>query len=224
MLRLPPTQFHFMSRTLKVDLFTDIVCPWCLIGSERLDKAIAALPSDIVVDVENHPFYLDPNTPPEGYDVAEMLRAKYGRDPKAIWARAEGEAKKSGIDLDLSKQPRTFPTQKAHTLIRLARSKGTQHALANAIAAAYFLEHRLVNEPEVLAEIATRYGFTREEALGDIADPRELEASHELAIAAAQQGIQGVPFFIFEGRFAMSGAQPEEVFDMAFKRALEEAA
>ena len=224
MLRLPPTQFHFMSRTLKVDLFTDIVCPWCLIGSERLDKAIAALPSDIVVDVENHPFYLDPNTPPEGYDVAEMLRAKYGRDPKAIWARAEGEAKKSGIDLDLSKQPRTFPTQKAHTLIRLARSKGTQHALANAIAAAYFLEHRQVNEPEVLAEIATSFGFTREEALRDIADPRELEASHELAIAAAQQGIQGVPFFIFEGRFAMSGAQPEEVFDMAFKKALEEAA
>ena len=213
-----------MSRTLKVALFTDIVCPWCLIGSARLDKAIAALPPDVKVDVENHPFYLDPNTPPEGYDVAEMLRSKYGRDPKTIWARDEGEAKTSGIDLDLSQQPRTFPTQKAHTLIRLARPKGTQHALANAIAAAYFLEHRQVNEPEVLAEIATQFGFTREEALSDIADPRELEESHELAIAAAQQGIQGVPFFIFGGRFAMSGAQPEEVFDMAFKKALEPAA
>ena len=213
-----------MSRTLKVDLFTDIVCPWCLIGSVRLDKAIAALPADVSVDVENHPFYLDPNTPPDGYDVAEMLRSKYGRDPKTIWSRAEGEAKKSGIDLDLSLQPRTFPTQKSHTLIRLARPKGTQHALANAIAAAYFLEHRQVNDPEVLAEIATQQGFTREEALGDIADPRELEESHEFAIAAAQQGIQGVPFFIFDNRFAMSGAQPEEVFDMAFKKALEEAA
>jgi predicted DsbA family dithiol-disulfide isomerase len=213
-----------MPRTLKVDLFTDIVCPWCLIGSARLDKAIAALPPDVTVDVENHPFYLDPNTPPEGYDVGAMLQQKYGREPKAIWARAEGEAMKSGIELDLSQQPRTFPTQKAHTLIRLARVKGTQHALANAIAAAYFLEHRQVNDPEVLAEIATGYGFTREEALGDIADPRELEESHQLAMAAAQQGIQGVPFFIFDGRFAMSGAQPEEVFDMAFKKALEPAA
>lgn len=213
-----------MSRTLKVDLFTDIVCPWCLIGSARLDKAIAALPGGVTVDVENHPFYLDPNTPPDGYDVGEMLRAKYGREPKAIWARAEAEAKASGIDLDLSKQPRTFPTQKAHTLIRLARPKGTQHALANAIAAAYFLDHRQVNEPEVLAEIATAHGFTREEALRDVGDPRELEASHRLAVAAAQQGIQGVPFFIFDGRFAMSGAQPEEVFEMAFKKALEEAA
>ena len=73
-----------MPRTLKVDLFTDIVCPWCLIGSARLDKAIAALPADVTVDVENHPFYLDPNTPPDGYDVGEMLQQKYGREPKAI--------------------------------------------------------------------------------------------------------------------------------------------
>jgi len=213
-----------MSRSIKVDLFTDIVCPWCLIGSVRLDKAIAALPADVRVDVENHPFYLDPNTPPEGYDVGEMLKQKYGREPREMWARPQAEAKKSGIELDLSQQPRTFPTQKGHTLVRLARPKGTQHALANAIAAAYFLEHRQVNDDAVLAEIATGFGFTREEALSDINDPRELEVSHELAIAAAQQGIQGVPFFIFDNRFALSGAQPEEVFDMAFKKALDEAA
>jgi predicted DsbA family dithiol-disulfide isomerase len=213
-----------MPRTIKVDLFTDIVCPWCLIGSVRLDKAIAVLPGDVTVDVENHPFYLDPNTPPEGYDVGEMLKSKYGREPREMWARPEAEAKKSGIELDLSRQPRTFPTQKAHTLIRLARSKGTQHALANAIAAAYFLEHRQVNDPLVLADIATQHGFTREEALNDVSDPRELEVSHELAVAAAQQGIQGVPFFIFDNRFALSGAQPEEVFDLAFKKSLEEAA
>ena len=211
-------------RALKIDLFTDIVCPWCLIGSVRLDKAIVRLPVDVAVDVENHPFYLDPNTPPEGYDVGTMLRQKYGREPEAIWARAEEQARVSGIDLDLSKQPRTFPTQKGHTLVRLARPKGTQHALANAIAAAYFLEYRQVNDDAVLAEIATGFGFTREEALGDINDARELAVSHELAMDAAQQGIQGVPFFIFQNRFAMSGAQPEEVFDMALGKALEEAA
>src|SRR3954465_7260134 len=170
-----------MSRSLKVDLFTDIVCPWCLVGSVRLDKAIAKLPADVTVDVENHPFYLDPNTPPEGYDVGEMLREKYGREPKAIWARAEEEARKSGIDLDLSRQPRTFPTQKGHTLVRLAKPKGTQHALANAIAAAYFLEHRQVNDEEVLAEIAGGFGFTREEALADMRDARELAISHQIA-------------------------------------------
>jgi predicted DsbA family dithiol-disulfide isomerase len=209
-------------RTIKVDLFTDVVCPWCLIGSARLDKAIAALPADVTVDVENLPFYLDPNTPPEGYDVAQMLRSKYGRDPREIWARAEEQARLSGIDLELSKQPRTFPTQKAHTLVRLARPKGTQHLLANAIAWAYFMDHRQVNDVEVLADIAVEHGFTREEALSDVNDPRELETSHQMAVWAAQQGIQGVPFFIFDNRFALSGAQPQEVFEMAFAKVLDE--
>ena len=213
-----------MSRTIKIDLFTDVVCPWCLIGSKRLDDAIARLPADITVDVENRPFYLDPDTPPEGYDVAEMLRRKYGRDPKTIWARAEEQAQLSGIDLDLSKQPRTFPTQKAHTLVRLARPKGTQHALANAIAWAYFMDHRQVNDVEVLADIATGFGFTREEALSDVSDPRELETSHQMAVWAAQQGIQGVPFFVFDNRFAVSGAQSQDVFEMAFAKVLDESA
>jgi predicted DsbA family dithiol-disulfide isomerase len=212
-----------MPRTIKVDLFADVVCPWCLIGAARLDKAIAELPDDIRVDVENHPFYLDPNTPPEGYDVGTMLRERYGREPQAIWARAEAEAKKAGIDLDLSKQPRTFRTAKAHTIVRLAREKGTQHAFANAIAGAYFLGHQPVNEDEVLAEIASRFGFTREEALSDMHDAKELAVSHQLAVSAAEQGIQGVPFFVFDGRFALSGAQPQEVFKLAFEKALEPA-
>jgi predicted DsbA family dithiol-disulfide isomerase len=108
--------------------------------------------------------------------------------------------------------------------VRLARERGTQHALANAIAAAYFLDHRQVNEDGVLAEIATGFGFAHDEALRLVNDPRELSISHELAVDAARQGIQGVPFFIFDNRFAMSGAQPEEVFKMAFDKALEEAA
>lgn len=211
-------------RKIKIDVWTDVVCPWCLIGSARLDKAIAGLPEDVSVEVENHPFYLDPNTPPEGYDVGEMLSKKYGREPREIWSRAEEQARLAGIDLDLSQQPRTFPTQKAHTVVRLAKPKGTQHELANAIAAAYFLEHRQVNDDNVLADIAAEHGFTREEALGDMRDPRELEQSHQLAIWAAQQGIQGVPFFIFDGKFALSGAQPQEVFGAALKKVLDEPA
>ena len=211
-------------RKIKIDVWTDVVCPWCLIGSARLDQAIAGLPEDVSVEVENHPFYLDPNTPPEGYDVGEMLSKKYGREPREIWSRAEEQARLAGIDLDLSQQPRTFPTQKAHTVVRLAKPKGTQHELANAIAAAYFLEHRQVNDDNVLADIAAEHGFTREEALGDMRDPRELEQSHQLAIWAAQQGIQGVPFFIFDGKFALSGAQPQEVFGAALKKVLDEPA
>ena len=174
-----------------------------------------------MVEVENHPFYLDPNTPEEGVVVADMLREKYGRDPKEMWARVEGEARKTGIALDLSQQPRSFPTRKGHTLVRLAKAKGTQHALANAIAWAYFMDHQLINDDEVLADIAARHGFTRAEALDAVRDPRELAITHELAVAAAQQGIQGVPFFVFDNKFAVSGCQPAEVFERAFEFALD---
>jgi predicted DsbA family dithiol-disulfide isomerase len=210
-----------MTRKLKIDLFTDTVCPWCLVGAARLDRAIDDLPADVEVDVENHAFYLDPDTPPEGVLVADKLRQKYGRDPKELWARVENEARASGIDLDLSKQPRSYPTAKGHTLVRLARVKGTQHALANAIAEAYFLEHRQINDDEVLAGIATGFGYAYDEALQVMRDPDELGTTHDLAIAAARQGINGVPFFVFNNRYAMSGCQPKEVFGQALQMALD---
>jgi predicted DsbA family dithiol-disulfide isomerase len=210
-----------MPKTIKIDLFTDVVCPWCLIGAARLDQAIARLPEDVVVDVENRPFYLDPTTPEEGVDVGAMLAEKYGREPAEMWARVEGEARKSGIDLDLSRQPRSYPTAKAHTLVRAARVKGTQHALANAIAAAYFLGHEQINDDAVLAGIAVEHGFARDEALQVMHDADALGETHDLAMEAARQGIRGVPFFIFDNRFAVSGCQPDEVFDRAFAAALD---
>ena len=221
---LPPARNTPMSKVLKVDVFTDVVCPWCLVGSARLDTALAALPSDVVVEVENHPFYLDASTPTEGVVVADMLREKYGREPKDMWARVENEAKKAGIELDLSRQPRMFPTAKAHTLTRLAKPLGTQHALANAIAAAYFLDHRQINDDNVLAGLAVAHGFERAEALRLINDPAELAITEDLATQAAADGITGVPFFVFGNKYALSGAQPQEVFGRAIEQTLAEIA
>jgi len=216
------TERPAMPKSLKVDVFTDVVCPWCLVGSARLDKAVAELPPDVEVTIENHPFYLDPNVPGEGVIVADMLRQRYGREPEEMWARVEGEAKKADIDLDLSKQPRMFPTAKAHTLTRLAKPLGTQHALANAIAEAYFLGHRQINDDAVLADLAVQHGFDRAEALRVINDPDELAVTEGLARQAAEQGINGVPFFVFGEKYAMSGAQPQEVFGMALAKTLNE--
>lgn len=210
-----------MSKSIRIDYFTDIVCPWCLVGGERLDQAIASLPADVEVELVTHPFYLDPNTPEEGVVVADMLRQRYGRDPKELWARVEQEAEKTGIDLDLSQQPRAFPTAKAHTLVRLAAEKGTQHALSNALARAYFLDHRQVNDIDVLVELATQHGFTADEARALLGNQRELAITHQLAMDAAQQGIQGVPFFVFQNRFAVSGCQPPEIFQRALTLAQE---
>ena len=212
-----------MSKLLKIDLFTDVVCPWCLVGSARLDAALARLEAtDIEVEINNHPFYLDPNVPPEGVDVGEMLRQKYGRDPKEMWERVESEARKAGIELDLSQQPRMFNTAKAHTITRLSKPNGNQHELANAIAAAYFLEHRQINDDNVLADIAVEYGWDRGDALDAMNDETELDITRQMAVGAAEQGIRGVPFFVFAEKYALSGAQPEEVFDEALRRTIAE--
>lgn len=211
-----------MTKTLKIDVFTDVVCPWCLVGSARLDQAIAALPDDVDVIVENHPFYLDASTPKEGVVVADMLREKYGRDPKEMWARVEGEAAKAGIALDLSKQPRMYPTAKAHTITRLAKPLGSQHELANAIAAAYFLDHRQINDDNVLADLAVEHGFDRGDALDAMNDENELAITEQLAVQASQQGINGVPFFVLGEKYALSGAQPQEVFEQAIAQTLAE--
>ena len=212
-----------MSRTLKIDVFTDVVCPWCLVGSARLDQALAALPDDVEVVVDNHPFYLDPNVPAEGVVVADMLKAKYGKEPREMWDRVESEAKKAGIDLDLSQQPRMFPTAKAHTITRLAKPLGVQHELANAIAEAYFLGHRQINDDNVLADIAVEFGFDRGDALDAMNDANELAITEQMAVQAAEQGIRGVPFFVFNEKYALSGAQPQEVFEQAIARTLDEA-
>jgi predicted DsbA family dithiol-disulfide isomerase len=211
-----------MTKLLKIDVFTDVVCPWCLVGSERLDQAVARLGDDVEVVIENHPFYLDPTVPPEGVDVGEMLRTKYGRDPKEMWERVESEAKKAGIDLDLSQQPRMFNTAKAHTITRLSKPNGNQHELANAIAEAYFLEHRQINDDNVLADIAAQFGWDRGDALDAMNDADLLKATEQLAKDAAQQGIRGVPFFVFGEKYALSGAQPDEVFDQALQKTLSE--
>jgi len=211
-----------MTKQLKIDVFTDVVCPWCIVGSARLDAAIANLPDEIDVTIENHPFYLDPNTPAEGVVVADMLREKYGREPSEMWERVESEARKAGVELDLSKQPRMFPTKKAHTITRLSKPLGIQHELANAIANAYFLEHRQINDDNVLADIAAEFGFDRGDALDAMNDANELAITEQLANDASAQGIRGVPFFVFGEKYALSGAQPAEVFERALQQAIEE--
>lgn len=202
---------------LSIDLVTDIVCPWCFIGLARLDRVLAA--TGTAATVTHHPYFLDPDVPPEGVDVAEKLRARAGGDVGAMFARVEAEARSSGIPLDLSKQPRHRPTQRAHTLIAAAGPKGTQHALVRALFEAHFLAWRNIADADVLAEIAAAHGFTDAEARAVIGDAEALAETSRQAAAMAEMGIGGVPFFVFDKRLALSGAQPEPVIADALRQA-----
>jgi predicted DsbA family dithiol-disulfide isomerase len=202
---------------IQIDVVTDIVCPWCFIGVARLEKVLAG--TGAKARILHHPFFLDPDVPAEGIDVAEKLRKRFGGDPSAMFARVEAEARKTGIALDLSKQPRQRPTAAAHTLIRHALEKGTQAALAMALFEAHFMTGENIADPDILAAIAARHRFTAEEARRLATDAEELAITRQLALDAAQGGISGVPFFVFERRFALSGCQPEDVFEQALAQA-----
>lgn len=210
-----------MTRQIKIDLYSDPVCPWCLVGLARLDIVVAALPDGVDVDIEHHPFLLDADASIEGEDVAEMLARKYGRDPSEMWDRLEAEAKASGVDLDMRKQKTRYASQPAQALIAAAREKGTQHALARAIGDACYLSAENIADADVLVRIAGDYGFDDDEARQIVTDKVRWTAIENAATEASSQGVQGVPFFIFAQKFALSGAQPEEVFARALASALD---
>jgi predicted DsbA family dithiol-disulfide isomerase len=214
------TQLSGVGQPVAIDLFTDIVCPWCFLGNERLERVLAD--SGQAATVSHHPFLLDPHTPPEGKDIPAMLRQKYRVDPKQVWGRLEAEARKSGIEVDLSKVRYAYPTLRAHTLIRLAAAKGTQRALVRDLFRANFLEARNIGDLDVLTEIALRHGFLADEVAGLLADERELAATRADAAQAAESGITGVPFYVLDQRYAISGAQQEEVLRAAIERAAAE--
>jgi predicted DsbA family dithiol-disulfide isomerase len=203
---------------LQIDLFADVVCPWCFLGSVRLDRVLAALGHP--ARITHHAFLLNPNTPPEGDDVPARLRRKYGVAPEQLWARLEAEARKSDLELDLSRQRWSYPTARAHTLIRHAEAKGTQRALVRALYRAYFQEARNIHDAAVLTDVAAPHGFSADEVARLISDEHELDETRQDARAAAGAGIDGVPFFVLGGRLAVPGAQPEAVLRKAIEQAL----
>ncbi|MEZ4393900.1 MAG: DsbA family oxidoreductase [Polyangiales bacterium] len=207
-------------RPLAIDVVADVMCPWCYIGARNLAAALAELP-EVDATVRHHPFLLDPSTPDGGVDLRERLRAKYGGDPDAMFARVQDAARNAGLSIDFATVRRSYPTAAAHTLLRHAEAKGTQPALLEALFDAYFLRGADVGSPAVLAEVASAHGFERDEALRLASDPAELAKTRDEARSMSQQGVTGVPFFIFGERLAAAGAQPPEALRGAILKALD---
>lgn len=199
---------------VSIDIVSDIVCPWCFIGSRRVEQAIEGL--GIQARVAFHPFLLDPSIPPEGVDLRERLAKRYNVEPDRMFGRVEEAARQSGIPLDFGKVRRMPNTLKGHTLIRHA--EGNQAGLARALFAAYFLEGRDIGDTGTLADIATQHGFTRDAALALLSNDAELEETKAIARSFSERGITGVPFVIVNDKLAVNGAQSVEVFQQAITR------
>jgi predicted DsbA family dithiol-disulfide isomerase len=204
---------------VEIDVVSDPVCPWCYLGSVRLDRVLESVTEP--VKVTYRPFLLDSTTPEGGLDIADMLRKKYGVDPRAAWDRVEGAARESGLTLDLTRQKRQYPTLRAHTLLRHAEPRGTQRALARALFEANFDQALNISDTTVLGSLGERHGFSADEVAALVTDERELAATRAEIDGALASGIRGVPFFVFDGKVAVSGAQRESVLAEALRRAQE---
>ena len=208
-----------MTEPLKIDIWSDIACPWCYIGKRLLEAGIAAYsaggPERPPVEVEYHSFQLSPDTPAgfQGSVVDFLVRQKHMSEVqvRSMLDRVTGIALEEGLHYDFGSVRHTN-TLKAHELLHYAKAHGVQLELKERLLKAYFVEGRHVGRPEDLADLAAEVGLDREDALRALRDDDYAGAVAADQRLAAQYGIQAVPFFVIDGRYGLSGAQPAETF------------
>jgi len=214
---------------MRIDIFSDVICPWCFIGKRRLDKALALRPQPDLT-VRWRAFQLNPAMPEDGMDRQAYLAAKFGGAESAqrIYDTVGAAGSREGIAFAFDRIRRTPNTVAAHRLIRFAERHGRQDELVEALFRAYFLDGRLVGDKEVLAEIAGETGLDRAAARAFVDGTEDTDIVLAEDTYARRLGIGGVPCFIVDGKYALSGAQEPEaflpVFDLVAGEAAEAAA
>lgn len=204
---------------IEIDLFQDVVCPWCRIGKAHLEQALARWQGAPVV-VRYHPFFLNPGVPEEGYDFLPYMRSRFGAsfEPEQIFGRVTQVGADAGLKFNFDRIEKSPNTLKAHRLIALTPDD-QKSALIDALYDAYFRDGRDIGNPNVLADIAAETGLDRDQVAVWLAgDKGEAETLAEMQWAA-DLGITGVPMFVFNGQFALSGAQPVPTLIAALDRA-----
>ncbi|ALA18856.1 MULTISPECIES: DsbA family oxidoreductase [unclassified Chelatococcus] len=199
------------SASLVIDVVSDVVCPWCFIGKRRLAAALAQR-ADVAVTVNWRPFQLDPTIPSGGIDRKEYLRRKFGDDERiaALHDNVRAAAADTGIAFRFEAIERSPNTLDAHRLIRWAQPLGRQDAVVERLFSDYFLAGRDIGDHVVLTEAAASGGLDPAEVAARLATEEDKDAVREEIATAARLGISGVPFFIFDGRYGVSGAQAPE--------------
>ena len=220
-----------MSRKITVDIVSDTVCPWCYVGKRRFEEALARRPADLDVYVGWRPFQLNPDMPAEGMDRKAYLAAKFGGDERAehIYSAIREAGASTGLDFDFSGMARQPNTLDSHRLIdragRAAEDSGGRPGLQDAVVErlfrACFMEGRDIGDRETLAELAADAGMDADETRAYLESGEDTERIRQEDLMARQMGIQGVPCFIINRQYAVSGAQEPAVFLKAFEQVLE---
>ena len=202
-----------MSMPLRIDIVSDVMCPWCIIGYRQLVAALEATDTDH--EIHWHPFELNPDMPPEGQNVREHIIEKYGTTHE----QSEESRKQMttlgaelGFDFRFTENMRMHNTFNAHQLIHWADTQGREHDVKQALFTAHFTFQRNLSDVNVLADVAVETGLDRTEALAVLEDQRFASEVRQMQNFWLQKGIRGVPAVVFDRQHLVSGAQGVENF------------
>jgi len=210
-------------RPIRIDVVSDVVCPWCFIGKRRLEKALA-LASDVPVEVHYRPYYLNEWIPAEGMRREEYLTTKFGSPDryKDIARRVQAAAAAEGLVYAVEKMSRQPNTRDPHRLIRWAEGIGKAPEMKQRLMDLYFTEGGDLTDREVLVQAAVDCGLEAAIMRRRLAADDDEERVEQDANSAKEAGIDGVPCFILGGRMAVQGAQAPEYLAQAIARAADE--
>lgn len=210
---------------MKIEIWSDYVCPFCYIGKKQLEKAIQDMGYDGQVELIYKSYQLDPTTPVDSnVTVYESLAKKYGMSLEKAQEMTEGvtaRAKEVGLNYDFSNLMEEN-TLKAHRLVKWAEQQGDVTALVESLLHSHFIEGKRIGQDEVLLTIAEQVGLQREEvAKVLVADTFKDEVEADIQ-EGQQLGVRGVPFFVLNRKYGISGAQPQQVFEETLRKVAEE--
>jgi len=204
---------------MNIEIFSDLVCPWCYIGKRRLDLALNTGVRE-AVNLIWRAYQLYPDLPVGGMLRSDFTKARYGdSDQSVVSSRLESEARRVGIELRFDRIERMPNTFLAHRLLHRSRESGVQHELAETLFSAYFEQGRDLGDDDVLLEAAVNHGMDRAETAGYLKSEAGAEAVQSELERASNIGVSGVPCFILAGAFALPGAQEPEVIGQFIERA-----
>lgn len=206
---------------IRIDIVSDVVCPWCIIGFKQLQEALSRLDGEVEAEIHWHPFELNPAMPPEGQELREHMGQKYGTNRQqsdAARDRLAGIGESLGFSFNFYEGQRIYNTFLAHQLLKWAEQQGRQAELEMALFESYFSREENVGDEKVLAEVAGRVGLDESEAAALLEDGRYAADVREHQRFWLGKGIQAVPSFILDRRYLIPGAQDPDVFVAALEK------
>jgi predicted DsbA family dithiol-disulfide isomerase len=207
------------TQTVRIDVFSDIACPFCYIGDTRLERVLESHP-ELEVEWVWHPFELQPDLPERGIPWEAFSVQKFGgaQGRRAAFAQVVNNGSSEGIHFDFERMPVAPNTLNAHRLILLASDHGLGKTMALALYRAYFTEARDITDPHELERIGVTVGLEVSQIQVVLSGDQYRQEVRDSQLEAGRLGISGVPFFVFNQKFAVSGAQPRSVFERALER------